>query len=330
MRDFDIDLTEIFFRVVEVIQKTVHINARDKLGRTALHYAVIDDYKLQVVRVMLNYGADPNFGDKEGLTPLHFICQRKYDDNLAEMFFETNKELEQQVQVDAQDKKGRTPLQLAVANLNSKMVDILLNNGAHLSSFVLSTESNFTVRLVQRQYERLLHYKLRMASAAMAVVDFLEERGYELDRSDALTIMKVFADYELLNKSADLEACLYSNKKFVRKAKKLEVNSSLSFYDLIQLPPEEVVKQSSYLEINWISPWMHWCKNNNATTAADLSFSGQQQQLLTQHRAYRGTLREVLRAIIRIECNEILCLLHRPATARSKVSGVPIHEKRGL
>uniref|UniRef100_A0ABD2W530 Uncharacterized protein n=1 Tax=Trichogramma kaykai TaxID=54128 RepID=A0ABD2W530_9HYME len=118
------NVTEIFFRIVEDIQKTVDINARDKLGRTARHYAVASEFKLQILRLPTS-GADPNMADEEGLTPLHFICQRKDNYDFAELFFKMNKELNQQVQVDARDKLGRTPLQLAVANLNLEVVGIL-------------------------------------------------------------------------------------------------------------------------------------------------------------------------------------------------------------
>src|ERR1035438_7524161 len=49
-------------------------NTRDKLGATALHDAVWTGH-IQLVRVLLEHGADPNIPHAEaGATPLHFAA----------------------------------------------------------------------------------------------------------------------------------------------------------------------------------------------------------------------------------------------------------------
>ncbi|CAB0042558.1 unnamed protein product, partial [Trichogramma brassicae] len=60
-----------------------------------------------------------------------------------------------------------------------------------------------------------------LVSGALAVVEKIENRGYQLKRSDALTIMKCFADFELFEKSSDLEKSWYDDEKFITRAKEI-------------------------------------------------------------------------------------------------------------
>jgi ankyrin repeat protein len=47
----------------------------DREGRTALHYAALED-RADDVRQLLAAGADPNAVDRRGQTPLHFAAQQ--------------------------------------------------------------------------------------------------------------------------------------------------------------------------------------------------------------------------------------------------------------
>ncbi|CAB0037255.1 unnamed protein product [Trichogramma brassicae] len=140
MMEEDDGSVDIFFGIIDDIQKTVHINARDKLGRTPLHMTLRSGNK-KAFEILLRRGADPNCADENGRTALHLICSKCYDGDLMEMFFKINDKKNQMVQVNAVNKFGRTPLQLAVANLLPHAVDILLDRGADLSNFVFPSES---------------------------------------------------------------------------------------------------------------------------------------------------------------------------------------------
>ncbi|XP_023315856.1 ankyrin-1-like [Trichogramma pretiosum] len=247
--DDDQDLARMLIDISNEENNPVEVDARDKLGRTPLHLALAER-NCRVVEYLLKLGADPNLTDKNGFSPLHVISKDLYDDaELLELFFDASKEADRPVRVDVQDKKGRTPLQLAVANLSLDKVDVLLDRGADLSNFVFSSKSFFVERF---RWVRAMDEKLSLASKIVAVVERLEKRGYELDRSDALNIMSLFAEYGLFEKSVDLDEYWYDDEEFVSKSKEIMVIPSLSLHDLIRLRPEEAAKQlkhENYIEL---------------------------------------------------------------------------------
>ncbi|CAB0033719.1 unnamed protein product [Trichogramma brassicae] len=211
------DFAELFFKIMDDMWQTVRVDARDKLGQTPLHLAVLHDNK-SATEVLLRRGANPNLTNAEGLTPLHIICQSENREDLAKLFFKICKEVNQLVQVDAKDTKGRTPLQMAVANFMPDMVDLLLDNGADLSGLVLADVCEFGPKFV-KQLERWSSFAVSFASGALAMVERLERRGYQLGRRDALMIMKLFAKYQLFEKSLDFKKSWYDDengsKRFV-------------------------------------------------------------------------------------------------------------------
>ncbi|CAB0037554.1 unnamed protein product [Trichogramma brassicae] len=264
------DMAEIFFKMNDDIQQAVQIDVQDKLGNTPLHIAVLTEHKdaEKLIELLLRRGANANLANIYALTPLLIICMRYWDEDLAELFFKICDEVRQSVQIDVRDKSGHTPLQWAVSNFLSNTVDLLLNRGADLSSFVFPTEKHFN-----KNYRVWLcddNFKLTLASGLMAVVERLENRGYELERSDALTIMKLFHNYELFEKAADLDECWYDNEDFATKAKEIKIyprierfyyddesefdreknetmmSPSLSIYDLVRLRPKEAAKLLTY------------------------------------------------------------------------------------
>uniref|UniRef100_A0ABD2XL00 Ankyrin n=1 Tax=Trichogramma kaykai TaxID=54128 RepID=A0ABD2XL00_9HYME len=122
----DDDLVTTYFRVSEEKRLTLQLDARDRWGRTPLHLSVASLDNEEMVRLLLRHGADPTLVDEDGSTPLHVVCKRDSDDDVwARMIFEISDELrDHAVRVDARDKKGRTPLQWAVARLLPKTIDV--------------------------------------------------------------------------------------------------------------------------------------------------------------------------------------------------------------
>ncbi|CAB0040320.1 unnamed protein product [Trichogramma brassicae] len=254
-REDDDGMIQPFFEVVNDTKRTVEVDARDKKGRTALHLALRRGSQ-DAVESLLRNGADPNSADANGSTPLHVICSEyKYtgDDGLAEMLFKIVDDRQQlKVQVDARDKTGRTPLQWAVVRCNPYKVASLLNHGADLSNFVFPTESHF-----QEQFKLFSCVTpvatLRVITDLLIIVECLEKAGYEPERSEALTIIKVFDEcalsetWEFLDDSPiNLpwidEMRRAEDEKFAQLAKGMMVTPGLSFHDLIQLPRDRAVR----------------------------------------------------------------------------------------
>jgi ankyrin repeat protein len=65
-----------------MVERGANINAKDKLGRTPLHTAVLaeDYYTLDLVEYLLSKKAKINIKDKEGKTPLELALSRNNSD----------------------------------------------------------------------------------------------------------------------------------------------------------------------------------------------------------------------------------------------------------
>ncbi|CAB0029690.1 unnamed protein product [Trichogramma brassicae] len=249
-------LAQIFFEVNDAKHQLVKVNVQNKLGNAPLHFA-LHLRNERLIELLLRRGADPNLTDEKGLTPLHIICNDRYSDHkMAEIFFKIN-QVNQLVQVDARDKLGRTPLQIAVANFKPELVNLLLDRGADISSFVFPSESYFSERL--KRYKK--KFSLELVTSALAVIESLQKRGYELKGSDALTIIKLFSKLKLFEKSSDVEEFCYDDERFVREANKIMIIPSLSLYDLIQLQPEEDEKIITFMDY-----WKFWCSDIRENT----------------------------------------------------------------
>ncbi|KAL7293305.1 hypothetical protein TKK_0013079 [Trichogramma kaykai] len=223
--------------------------------------------KKQVLQVLLKNGADPNLANDYGSTPLHHLCQKFLEEDVVELFFKVNDERKQTLQLDAPNKLGRTPLQLAVANFMPKTVDLLLDRGVEVSKFVFPTETFFGKKLpedrsvpggfdlvlgfdieIRQRFEKI-KYQLELAAGTMLVIDRLEDKGYELNRKDALTIMKFFSKRKLFEESsADLQKYCFDDEKFTKEAKEMIIKPDLTLYDLMQLTHKEAAKIMNYVD----------------------------------------------------------------------------------
>ncbi|CAB0044214.1 unnamed protein product [Trichogramma brassicae] len=113
------DWMKTFLKINDANHQNVSLDVADKMGRTPLHLALAHDHK-KLVELLIRRGANANVADAEGLTPLHMICKQDDLAGFLTTFFEINLEVNQLVQVNVEDKKGRTPLQWAHRNISEK------------------------------------------------------------------------------------------------------------------------------------------------------------------------------------------------------------------
>ncbi|CAB0038096.1 unnamed protein product [Trichogramma brassicae] len=215
----------------------------DNGGSTPLQDAIFWGNKC-VIQALLRNGADPYLANADGSTPLHVVCGKGSDEeeDLVERFLETVVEVHGSLRHDVLNRDGWTALQWAVASLKPDAVESLLSRGADLSGFVFPPATLFHERIEKRPLEFVGNLQLKLATGALRVMDCLEGGGYELDRSDVLTIMRLFSERGLFEKAGDLEEHWYADERHTTEAKRAMVKPSLSLDELIQLRPEEASK----------------------------------------------------------------------------------------
>jgi ankyrin repeat protein len=100
-------------------------------GWTLLHEAAFG-WKLEIVRVLLDYSANPNAENDEGETPLHLVLRRRQYDRSQERGVDIVRLLlEHGVDVNVQEKDGWTSLHWAALKGMVDVSQALLNHGAN-------------------------------------------------------------------------------------------------------------------------------------------------------------------------------------------------------
>jgi ankyrin repeat protein len=107
----------------------VDVNAREKNGRTSLHYAAFKG-RVEVAQFLLDHGANATLETKEGKTALHIVSRGEYDSEehgigIAQLL------LERGVDVHAQDNYFATALHYAAFDGRFSIVQLLLDRGAN-------------------------------------------------------------------------------------------------------------------------------------------------------------------------------------------------------
>ena len=98
------------------------VNGEDNLGMTPLHWAAYTGHG-DVLKVLLEHGADPDAKDRDELTPLHCAARKGFID-IAKLL------IEHKANVNASDVADHTPLSLAIAYKKREMEDLLREHGA--------------------------------------------------------------------------------------------------------------------------------------------------------------------------------------------------------
>ncbi|CAB0029426.1 unnamed protein product [Trichogramma brassicae] len=194
------------------------------------------------VRLLRRGDIDPNVANAEGSTPMQIIFKNN-EMSKAKTFLKYCRT----INIDDRDGMGRTPLQWAVANLNPRMVDLVLDHGAVLSNFVFPTESYFARgKRGMSSFDNRLH----CAMQAIEVVRRLESKGYELSLSDALTIMEFITELRLFEVTRGRREHWNDDEDFARRAKRIQIIPELLVDWNDQLPNLKEIFRG--IEIGWL------------------------------------------------------------------------------
>ncbi|AXI46944.1 hypothetical protein C1J03_13495 [Sulfitobacter sp. SK012] len=120
--------------VQQLIDQGVYVDARDDVGKTALHW--VAGAKPEVISALLAAGADVNAKDQWNRTPLHFVAATGTVENIKLL-------LDAGAEVNAKTSNDWTPLHGAAKFGSAKSVTTLLEAGADAAAKTEMRETGF-------------------------------------------------------------------------------------------------------------------------------------------------------------------------------------------
>ncbi|KAJ1472067.1 ankyrin repeat-containing domain protein, partial [Baffinella frigidus] len=161
-----------------IAKKGIDVSALDYSSskQTLLHLAAWFGFA-DVVKVLLEAGADLAARDVCGRTPLHTAARGSYEEMVARLLLDAGAEVGASVQPAAGHgpQNGWTPLHCAAFNLHHSLVTLLLDRGADVHAKTSCHEQTALYFAVDRKDEKL--------------VRLLVDRGADLDATDRSHIL---------------------------------------------------------------------------------------------------------------------------------------------
>ena len=113
--------------IMALLDAGVNVDEKDQLGNTPLHWAASENENPEVIKVFLDAGVDANIRGLHGKTPLHNVALRlrSHNSELVKVLLDAGAD------VNLEDKDGWTPLHnAALGNITPQIIIALLKAGA--------------------------------------------------------------------------------------------------------------------------------------------------------------------------------------------------------
>ncbi|MGR3302530.1 MAG: ankyrin repeat domain-containing protein [Candidatus Scalindua sp.] len=173
--------------IKDVIRKIADINAKDRQGKSPLHYAIASN-DLELISFLINNGADVNTYDNNGNTLFHAIALWK-NEELLELLIQKGGD------INKPNNDGLTPIQY-LAFYGADILQIIETKGGTSGSTLIDAlikgdiekvrtkiiDDPEKIKLLDRAGNSLLHYAIGSENYNLA--KFLIEKGIDLNRKN--------------------------------------------------------------------------------------------------------------------------------------------------
>ncbi len=205
-------------KIQTLINKGADINTTDENGDTPLHRTILFK-SFDTVKVLLKNGANPNIGNRIGVTPFMLLSFSAIYNELVNLFFKSGAD------INIKDKYNRTALLHAAERCNLDFIKILLDKGAD----ILNTSNN------KRNALHLACVNVTKSGDKPATVKYLVEKGIDIHSKDiGGNTPLMLASYTWSNKTV---------RYLLSKGSKVNQNNAESSTALIQAASGHWFKQ---------------------------------------------------------------------------------------
>ncbi|KAJ5067486.1 molting protein mlt-4 [Anaeramoeba ignava] len=163
-----VDIFKFILKHISSNPETMKIlNQQNEFDETPLHCSV-ENKNQQFITQLIAIGSDVNIQNKQGKTPFHLsIAEEKI--GFVGLFF--RKEAKVQVQINTQDKDGKTPLIDSIDLGNSFLISILLSYFADANIFDNKGFNAFHHAIIKNQPNTLTHLLRDSRSSPLSTTD---------------------------------------------------------------------------------------------------------------------------------------------------------------
>ncbi|QGM48775.1 ankyrin repeat protein [Magpiepox virus] len=209
---YDVDVI-----ISTLIDRGADVNFIDKYGRTPLHYAAVSCH-VKIVESLINHGSKLLVVDNKGNTPLHYACSNYSCLEIVNYFIDKG------INVNTRNLLGKTPLFYAM--YIPEIVSVLLHNGASVN--ILDYRNNTPLNNEYTQNLPVTHsmYKMYLKSLE-CVVKFVVLEGNAIKDSSYFSNVKILDNFENIKHLKKI--C----EEELETMKIVKVNSEYSIYDIV-------------------------------------------------------------------------------------------------